>query len=107
MYASLFLANLGSVGVSDAYHHLYEYGTVSIFGVVSAPRRAAFATQDGVAAEEAISVRWTFDERIDDGFSGARSLALVQKILEDPGRWLGPPEGTPRWLGTEADARVP
>ena len=60
-----------------------------------------------VAAEEALSVRWTFDERIDDGFSSARSLALVQKILEDPDRWLGPPEGTPRWLGTEADARVP
>jgi hypothetical protein len=107
MYASLFLANLGSVGISDAYHHLYEYGTVSIFGVVSAPRRAAFATRDGVTSEEALSVRWTFDERIDDGFSGARSLALVQKLLEDPEQWLGPPEGAPRWLGTMADARLP
>ncbi|HJV49072.1 MAG TPA: hypothetical protein VJ549_07335 [Geothrix sp.] len=107
MFASLFLANLGSVGVSDAYHHLYEYGNVSIFGAVSAPRRAAFAARDGVQSEEALSVRWTFDERIDDAFSCARSLALVQKILEDPGRWLGPPEGTPTWLGSEADARTP
>ena len=105
MYSSIFLANLGSVGISDVFHHLYEYGTVSIFGAVSAPRRAAFATRDGVAAEEALSVRWTFDERIDDGFSCAHSLGLVQKILEDPGRWLGAPEGSPGWSGTEADAR--
>src|SRR5512133_267988 len=105
MYASIFLANLGSVGVSDVYHHLYEYGTVSIFGAVSAPRRAAFASRDGVTVEEALSVRWTFDERIDDAFSCARSLVLVQKILEDPARWLGPPEGTPVWRGLEADPR--
>ncbi|WP_257306411.1 2-oxo acid dehydrogenase subunit E2 [Geothrix campi] len=105
MYASIFLANLGSVGVSDVFHHLYEYGTVSIFGAVSAPRRAAFVNRDGVTVEEALAVRWTFDERIDDAFSCARSLVLVQKILEDPGRWLGAPEGTPVWQGTAMDAR--
>ncbi len=107
MYASLFLANLGSVGVSDAFHHLFEYGTVSIFGAVSAPRRTVLPAKEGPVVEEALSVRWTFDERIDDAFSCARSLNLVRKILENPGRWLGPPEGTPTWLGTAADAREP
>ena len=97
MYASLFLANLGSVGVSDAFHHLYEYGNVSIFGAVSAVRRAVFAERTGPVVDEALSVRWTFDERIDDAFSAARSLALVQHALEDPERWLGPPEGDPAW----------
>jgi hypothetical protein len=98
MYASLFLANLGSVGISDVYHHLYEYGTVSIFGAVSAVRRTPVVAADGaVAAEETLLVRWTFDERIDDGFSCARSLRLAQEILEDPARHLGPPEGEPGW----------
>ena len=105
MFASLFLANLGSVGVSDVFHHLYEYGNVSIFGGVSAPRRAAVAGRDGVTVEEVLSVRWTFDERIDDAFSCARSLAVVQKILEDPGRWLGPPEGAPVWRDLDQEAR--
>jgi 2-oxoacid dehydrogenases acyltransferase (catalytic domain) len=95
MYASLFLANLGSVGVSDAYHHLFEYGTVSIFGVMSAVRRHPFADRDGVRSAEAVSVRWTFDERIDDAFSSARALAVVQRIMEDPASALGPPEGEP------------
>ncbi len=105
MYATIFLANLGSVGVSDVFHHLYEYGTVSIFGAVSAPRRATFVSREGVTVEEALSVRWTFDERIDDAFSCARSMVLVQKILEDPARWLGSPEGTPVWRGLEAGPR--
>jgi len=97
MFASLFLANLGSVGVSDAFHHLYEYGNVSIFGAVSAVRRAVFAERGGPVVAEALSVRWTFDERIDDAFSAARSLALVQHVMEDPERWLGPPEAEPAW----------
>jgi hypothetical protein len=102
MYSSIFLANLGSVNVSDVYHHLYEYGTTSIFGAVSFPRERVFPGREGAVVEPGLSVRWTFDERIDDAFSCARSLALVQKILEDPHRWLGPPEGTPAWTGEPA-----
>jgi hypothetical protein len=107
MYSSIFLANLGSVGISDTFHHLFEYGTVSIFGAVSAPGRAVFPTRDGATSEEALSVRWTLDERIDDAFSTARSLRIVQNILEDPARWLGPPEGNPTWTGTEVDVLEP
>jgi pyruvate/2-oxoglutarate dehydrogenase complex dihydrolipoamide acyltransferase (E2) component len=99
MYASLFLANLGSVGVSDAYHHLFEYGTVSIFGAMSAPRPHPFVEGNRVVVDTGLSVRWTFDERIDDAFSCARSLLLVQQIMEDPERHLGPPGGEPVWTG--------
>ena len=97
MYGSLFLANLGSLGVSDVYHHLYEYGTVSIFGAMSSPRRHNLVVGGRAVVEDALDVRWTFDERIDDAFSCARSLALVKEILETPVRHLGPPEGEPTW----------
>lgn len=95
MYASLFLANLGSVGISDAYHHLYEYGTVSVFGAMSAVRPTPFVERDRVIAGEGLSVRWTFDERIHDAFYAAHSLAVVQRVMEDPARYLGAPEGDP------------
>jgi len=104
MFATVFLANLGSVGVSDAFHHLYEYGTCSIFGAVSAPRRMAFVEGDRVVVDDGLSVRWTFDERIDDGFSSARSLALVQRMVEDPLRWLGPADGLPAYPRTPGSA---
>jgi pyruvate/2-oxoglutarate dehydrogenase complex dihydrolipoamide acyltransferase (E2) component len=106
MYASLFLANLGSVGVSDAYHHLFEYGTVSLFGAVSAPRPHPFVEKDRVVVDDGLSVRWSFDERIDDAYSCARSLLLVQQILEDPTRHLGPPQGEPAWSGAGGSSRM-
>jgi hypothetical protein len=95
MFVSLFLANLGSAGVSDAYHHLYEYGSCSLFGALSAPQRIPVVEGGAVVVQEVLRVRWSFDERINDGFYSARSLALVQRLLEDPARFLGAPEGTP------------
>lgn len=93
MFASVFLANLGSAGVTDAYHHLYEYGTTAIFGTLSAPRRLPVVEHDAVVAREGVGVRFTFDERINDGFYAARSLAIARRIVEDPARWLGDPAG--------------
>lgn len=92
MYASLFLANLGSVGLADTYHHLYEYGTVSIFGAVSLARRTAFVEREAIVVKEGLQVRWTFDERINDAHYCAGSLRIAQDILEEPDRYLGPPE---------------
>ena len=93
MFSSVFLANLGSAGVSDAYHHLYEYGTTAIFGTLGAPARMPFVERDAVVAREGVGVRFTFDERINDGFYAARSLAIARRIVEDPQRWLGDPAG--------------
>ncbi len=99
MFASVFLANLGSVGISDAYHHLYEYGTVSIFGAVSAPAYLPFVEGETVVARPGLRVRWSFDERIHDAFYSARSLGLVRDILEAPEQHLGAPDGDPRYRG--------
>ncbi len=105
MFASLFLANLGSAGISDAYHHLYEYGTVSIFGAVSAPCRMPFVEGDDVVVRPGVRVRWSFDERIHDAFYSARSLNLVRRIVEAPHEHLGAPEGEPAF--SAAGSRLP
>jgi hypothetical protein len=93
-FSSLFLANLGSVGLSDTFHHLYEYGTVSVFGVVGTVRPTVVATRTGAETRDLLSVRWTLDERVADGFYAGRSLRIAQDVLEDPERFLGPP-GSP------------
>lgn len=95
MYASVFLANLGSVGVSDAYHHLFEYGTVSVFGAVSAPTRMPFVEGDIVVARAGLKVRWSFDERVNDAFYAAKALDIVRRIVEQPQATLGAPDGDP------------
>jgi pyruvate/2-oxoglutarate dehydrogenase complex dihydrolipoamide acyltransferase (E2) component len=92
LYSSLFLVNLGSIGISDTYHHMYEYGNTSLFGVLSAPCRIPVVEGDKVVIKEVLRIHWTFDERINDGFYCGKTLAIVQTILEDPDHYVGAPK---------------
>jgi hypothetical protein len=93
MYASLFVANLGSVGLDNTFHHLYEYGTVSIFAVMGTQKKAIAVGRDGnPEVREVLQIRWTLDERIIDGMYAGESMNLVKKVMEDPERYLGTPE---------------
>ena len=92
MFASLFLANLGSVGLDHVSHHLYDYGNVSLFGAMgtSGPR-VVVGEDEQPAVRDTVEIRWSFDERINDGFYCAASLGLVKEVFEDPERILGDP----------------
>ena len=85
MFASLFIANLGSLKMDAAYHHLYEYGNIPIFCVIGRTD-AVPAIRDGKLHEQRRAVlRYTYDERIEDGLYAQRSLRELQRIVEDPG----------------------
>jgi len=90
MYSSLFAANIGSVGIDDVAHHLYEYGTCSLFGVVGKVKKTVFVGEhDEPVVRDGLKVRWTFDERINDGLYCAASLGLVREVIEDPASVVG------------------
>ncbi len=92
MYASLFVANLGSVGLDNTFHHLYEYGTISIFAAMGTQKKAVVVSRDGSPeVREVLQIRWTLDERIIDGMYAGESMLLVKKIMEDPERYIGKP----------------
>lgn len=85
LYASAFIANLGSVGLDAAYHHLYEYGTIPIFVTIGRLHRAPVVLPDGsVSSREVFALRYTYDERVEDGFYAARALERLQALLEHP-----------------------
>jgi hypothetical protein len=85
LYASIFVANLGSVGLDAAYHHLYEYGTVPLFAVLGRIHRAPVLTDDEeVVVRTVAEMRYSFDERIADGFYAARTLELFKDYVENP-----------------------
>lgn len=77
MFTSAFVANLGSVGLDAGYHHLWEYGTCSIFAVVG----RIHASPEG---KRVIDVKYTFDERVEDGLYAASTLEMVKAALERP-----------------------
>ena len=96
LYTSVFLANLGSIRIDRTTHHLYEHGTCAVFGVMGAPRRDVVADGHGhPEVREILEVHWSFDERVSDGFYGARALALARRLMQDPETGIGPPESAP------------
>lgn len=83
MYASVFLANLGSLKMDAAYHHLYEYGTIPIFGTIGRFEDVLVSDgQGGARTKRQIVLKWTFDERVEDGLYCVRALDRLQELVE-------------------------
>lgn len=89
MYTSMFVANLGSIGIGGAFHHLFEWGTCSLFAAVGKVDKMLFIVDGKPEVRDGVTVSWTFDERINDGFYCASSLQIAQKIVEDPDAHAG------------------
>ena len=93
MYASVFFANLASIGMDACYHHLYEYGSIGIFGVIGRPTTDPGSPTSGPDRRRTMTLRWTFDERVEDGLVAGYALKRAKQMLEDPlGSGLPRPE---------------
>ena len=89
MFTSVFCANLGSVGMKAGYHHLYEWGTCPLF-IVFGRVEARVTVEDGApVVRRMIPIRFSFDERIDDGLSAGHGIKAVIDALENPFELLG------------------
>jgi hypothetical protein len=84
MYASAFFANLASLGMDACYHHLYEYGSIGIFCVIGRATQDPGSPTSGPERRRTMTLRWTFDERVEDGLVAGYALKRAKQILEDP-----------------------
>lgn len=90
MFASIFVANLGSLGLEAAWHHLYEYGSIPFF-VTLGKVTEHLRVRDGVPTVfTGMLVRVTVDERIEDGYYINKALDLVIDYFKEPRRLMGP-----------------
>jgi hypothetical protein len=80
MYTSVFVANLGSIELDAAYHHLYEWGNCPLFATLGRIEKDGNRT---VAI-----VKFSYDERVEDGLYAARSLEKFRAYVEDPAAWV-------------------
>ncbi len=84
MYASAFFANMASLGMPPVYHHLYEYGTCGVFCSLGRPVTEPGSPTSGPDRRRSMVVRWTYDERVDDGLAAWYSLRRFKQVVEDP-----------------------
>ncbi len=92
-HTSVFLTNLGSIGIESIYHHLYEFGTCSAFASMGKKSSKKVVNNDGtIKTMKTIELKFVLDERICDGFYYASAIRLLEKILANPSALLLPPE---------------
>ncbi|MCC7077780.1 MAG: 2-oxo acid dehydrogenase subunit E2 [Acidimicrobiia bacterium] len=85
MFSSVFIANLGSLKMDSAFHHLYEYGNCPVFGVIGQVKEQPWAENGEVVVKRIVSLKWSYDERVEDGLYAQRALERLREIVEDPG----------------------
>ena len=89
MYTSIFIANLGSVGMRAGYHHLYEWGNCPLFVMAGAIEDRPVVEDGEIVIRKMMHLRYTYDERIDDGLTSNFGISAARETLENPYELLG------------------
>ena len=83
-HTTAFLTNVGSLGIDSIYHHLYNFGTTSMFFSMGKKKRSYIYEDDEIRQEKCITIAFVGDERICDGYYYAASFKLLSKYLRKP-----------------------
>lgn len=88
LHTSVFVSNLGSIGItgSSPHHHLYEWGTTSVFVTLGSMERRREFDDEGniISSKDVVKVGLTVDERITSGFYFVKSIGYFKHLLENP-----------------------
>lgn len=83
-HTTLFFTYLKSIDTSYIYHHLYDFGTTSIFVALGKTIKLPMVEKDQVVVKKCCEIGYTMDERICDGLYYARSFKYLEKYLNNP-----------------------
>lgn len=84
-HGTAFLTSMASLGIKPVYHHLYDFGNVSMFISFSASRHEkCFDKTGNEATKRFFDFKCVCDERICDGHYFATAFKALKKYLEHP-----------------------
>lgn len=84
-FSSAFVTNIGSIGGDSIYHHVYNFGTVSVFLAFGGKKNVREIRADGsVDARQKITFRICADERICDGYDYICAMRAFKFYFEHP-----------------------
>lgn len=103
-HTSLFISNMASLGMNYIYHHIYNFGTTSLFLALGKTEQKVYPNADGTCRHKRIMpMGAVIDERISAGGVYARAFGQMQNYIHHPEQLEVPPE---RVL-TETPLRIP
>ena len=84
-FTSMIISNLGSIRCGAIYHNLADFGTCSSLTAIGEIENVKRIHEDGTEEiRKVCEFGVTLDERIGDGFYFARSVQMVEYILNHP-----------------------
>jgi len=83
-HTSAFLTNVGSLGIDAIYHHIYNFGTTSLFFAMGKKKKDYVPDEDEIKEEKCITIAFVGDERICDGYYFASSFKMFNRFIKKP-----------------------
>lgn len=92
-HSSFFITNMGSIGMQPVYHHIYEFGTISIFGAIGSKETVHEIDREGnIRRKTYLNMKFVVDERICDGFVYAIGFKHIKSGISKPEQLMERPK---------------
>lgn len=92
-HTSVFITDLGSLGIQPIYHHLYDFGTTSLFIAFGTKQKEKVLDfNNNIVEKRSVQLRVATDERIVDGYYYASAFKLFKSLIQHPERLEQPPD---------------
>lgn len=84
-HTSCFLTNLKSIKLKYIYHHLYNFGTTSMFIAMGKEKMEPVVINNKeLSIDKILTLGISLDERIADGYYMSKTLRLMEDIIANP-----------------------
>lgn len=84
LFVSAYVTNVGSIGLDAPFHHMYEWGTTSLFSSLGQIHKDYIIDEEKIKIADVVNISFTIDERIADGIYMAKALKDFKNYMENP-----------------------
>ena len=92
-YSGMYITNNGSIGLHHPFHHIYNFGDVSLFiGMGTILKEATVDSEGKARLKRWLPLGMTADERVCSGAHYAAFFFDVMRLLDNPEELETPPE---------------
>ncbi len=92
MHTSMYITNNASIGLHHVNHHIYNFGSTSLFFGMGTVERVATVEKGVTRMKRMLPIGITADERVCSGANYARFFSTMSYLLNHPEELETPPE---------------
>ncbi len=92
-HTSMFITNMASIGMNTLHHHLYNFGTTTVFlGLGNKVSKIKVGRDGKLTSKKYYPIAVVTDERVAPGAIYSMAFKYLEKFLQDPSLLEAPPE---------------